>query len=701
MSKILKLVTVLFLVFFAAQSLAMETDWQGTEKNEGKVRFIYAGKYSYEGKEILLGGIEFEFQGNWHTYWKNSGDSGMPVTSNFSKSENLKDAELLWVVPEREIVYGIESFVYKKHVILPVILAPEDASKNIDLKLNIKYAVCDDICLFSEANFDQSLALNEIDAASTGAIENYLKLLPKNVDDTSEIKLSKFEFTDKNIIAEFKIEKENLKENTDLFITENGKNFRFSKPEKNYDESTSTLKFLAPYEILLKGQSLEDKDLELVLANGENSIVIKKEIEEISTPVKKTEKPTDGKITKTTLLAAIIAAFIGGLILNIMPCVLPVLSLKIFGMVKHGASDKKYIRKSFFFSTLGILFSFLILATGVIILKDLGHSVGWGIQFQQPYFVIFLILILTFFASNQWGWFEVLLPYKVADKVNTEISKHDDNSAWGNFLTGTFATLLATPCTAPFLTTAVSFAFAADSLMIILIFLCMGLGLALPYILIMITPALVKIFPKPGAWMEKVRHVLGFLIYITIYWLLYVLMNNSSFLIPFIIFGCVHTLLFFLYISKRLKLDRKRTILAVSWVIFASFALVYFFMSKEAEVKQYDSEWVEFNEAEINSYVKQGRVVFVDVTADWCLTCKFNKLRVVNPMMDFFKKNNVVLMKADYTRPSEKIQNYLVKNGTYAIPFNKVYGPAKPEGVILKEVLTKEVVRKAVYDAKE
>ncbi len=695
---------IIFLFLISFNANALNTNWQGTEGNEGKARFIYAGKTSGDSS-TLLAGLEFNFQKDWHTYWKNSGDSGVPVAIDFSKLKNIKDIQIIWPAPKREIIYGIETYILSgDKLIIPLIITPQNSEEKINLNLNVKFAVCKEVCLFTEANFEQEIPQNYHSDNMKNEIENFIKKSPTR-EKNNNAEFINISANEKEIISEIKIAREFISKNADIFISEESKNFRFPKTKKSYDENNSILKITSPYEILLKGETLENKNINIVFSNEENSL--EKDISEVKIAKALEEKEiSKSKIVNNktseniSILTAIIAALLGGLILNIMPCVLPVLSLKIFGMVKHGASDAKYIRKSFLFSTLGILFSFLILAIAVVLLKEAGHIVGWGIQFQEPYFIIFLCIILTLFAANQFGLFEVLLPSKANDKINNLLNKSDDSSAMGSFLTGAFATLLATPCTAPFLTTAVSFAFAGSNKIIFLIFFFMGLGLAMPYILIMIAPSIVKIFPKPGNWMIKVRIVLGILIYLTIYWLLYVLYNNAGNLVPFVIFSAIHIIFFFLWYAKKKNSEFIRIFLALIWVIASTYIISGFLIHKEIEVKKHQSEWVKFEEDKIQNYVGQGRVVLVDVTADWCLTCKFNKLKTINPMMGYLKKNNVVLMQADYTKPSAEIHNFLAKNDRYAIPFNIVYGPSKKKGVKLSEILTAEEIKKAISKAK-
>ena len=203
-------------------------------------------------------------------------------------------------------------------------------------------------------------------------------------------------------------------------------------------------------------------------------------------------------------------ALLGGFILNLMPCVLPVLSIKLISALGHGESSSATIRLSFLYTAVGIVASFLLLAVGAIALKVLGHSVGWGMQFQQPLFLLVMITVITVFAANMLGWFEITLPSFLGGWASNAGGGETNSAFVKNFSTGVLATLLATPCSAPFLGTALAFALSRGATEILLIFLFLGLGMALPYILVMVAPSLVKLMPKPGKWMSVLKVVMGF-----------------------------------------------------------------------------------------------------------------------------------------------------------------------------------------------
>jgi suppressor for copper-sensitivity B len=696
-----------FISFFAIQASAIESDWQNTsERKEGSIRLITAG---FDNNGNILFALHIKFTDNWKTYWKHPGDSGLAITPNFEGSQNIKSSQMLWPVPERHSFFGLEGWGYGKEIIMPIISEVSDKAKPAKLFVDVKWAVCDENCIFVDNKLEVEVPINFKNQENYNLIKQYLKQVPKQISQNSKVKLESLKASDKAIVAEFSSEKP-FAEKIDLFIIEPSKNFRFPQPGISLSPDGKKLTIQTNYEILLKGKTLENKTLNLTLVNGKTGYELDYKITKLllhsqvdKLQILPSSKNADNSVAlaQVTLLQAIIAAVIGGLILNIMPCVLPVLMLKIFGVIKHSASDKPYIRKTFSFTVLGIITSFLLLAIFVVILKSLGHTVGWGIQFQQPAFLIFLSCLLTLFAANQFGWFEVPLPQKLSGKLNNALDSAGNSTPLGNFLTGAFATLLATPCTAPFLITAVSFAFAASYLEIFIIFFFMGVGLSIPYLLIMLSPSLVKIFPKPGNWMKYVKIVLGLFLFATNIWIFTIFHNSKAGVTAsFLLIFCQILLLIWLFASNKLKLDKLRTMFATLYMICATFGVVLYLSSIEREPEFMKDEWVVFSESEITNLVNQGRVVYVDVTAEWCLTCQFNKANVIYPMKAYLDEQNVILMKADYTSPSREISIYLGKNKAYGIPFNKVYGPNAKDGIVLPVILKENDVKAAIEKAK-
>ncbi|MGH6976512.1 MAG: protein-disulfide reductase DsbD family protein, partial [Stellaceae bacterium] len=382
------------------------------------------------------------------------------------------------------------------------------------------------------------------------------------------------------------------------------------------------------------------------------------------------------------LLPMLALALAGGFILNFMPCVLPVLALKLLGTVDHAARGHGAVRVGFLASAAGIVVTFLTLAAIAIGFRAAGVAVGWGLQFQQPVFLVAMAAILTAFAANLWGLFEIPLPAAVT-------GLGERRAHIGSFFAGVLATLLATPCTAPLLGTALGFALLSPPLAAVAIFAAMGIGLALPYFAVAAAPALALWLPKPGAWMIELKRVLGVALAVTAVWLLWILAVESGTAIAIV---CGVLLIAVMLAVGWIRRTAARRIAVVALIAAALVApnLVAPPLSSEAPA----GFWQPFDQSRIASLVAQGRTVFVDVTADWCLTCKVNAAFALAPaaVRQHLAAPDVVAMRADWTRPNPAIARYLRAFGRYGIPFNVVYGPRAPQGVVLPEILTPDSV---------
>lgn len=411
---------------------------------------------------------------------------------------------------------------------------------------------------------------------------------------------------------------------------------------------------------------------------------------------------------KITLLKAILISFIGGLILNIMPCVLPVLSIKLLSIIHHSKSRIGKIRIAYFSTTTGILFCFLLFAGITATLKVLGNNIGWGIQFQNPYFLTFMVIILTVFTANLIGLFEINTGSFLSNIINRKIEKNAKKEdllhvVISNFFSGILAVLLATPCSAPFLGTAISFAFTQDSTIIFIIFTFMALGLSSPYIILTFFPQLIKFLPKPGKWMIAVKNLMAGFLIATIIWLVYILSDNIGFISAMLV--ATFSILIFIWfkICSKFKI-KKLTRLIVILIMTVLIMVIPTQLSRNFAVKEksYDQLWIKFEEDKIASYVTQGKVVIVDISADWCLTCKLNKSLVLDSaeIVAILKQPNMVSMFGDLTKPNHKISEFMARHNRYAIPFNIVFGPKAPEGILVSELLNKKALIKIIESAK-
>ncbi len=400
----------------------------------------------------------------------------------------------------------------------------------------------------------------------------------------------------------------------------------------------------------------------------------------------------------------ILFGILGGLILNIMPCVLPVLSLKIFSLIKASQGNNLKVRISTLVTSLGIIFSFILLAIFVILATIAGKSVGWGVQFQNPGFVVFLGEIIVLFTLNLWGIFEISPPKFILNALGTK--KHE--GIVGDFLTGMFATLMATPCSAPFLGTAVSFAIASPAYVTFTIFTAIGVGMSLPFIIIAIKPNASKILPKPGPWMESFKKSMGFLLLLSIVWIFYILHGQLDSISLAKVQTSFIILAFFVWLSSNLQ-SLKRTLALTLTLISFIFPIYSVTNDKAATVsrkkisndlrteKESIIEWEPFSSSKIDRYLSMGFPVFVDVTADWCLTCKVNEAMILNTekVANFFRKYKVKPLKADWTNKNEEISKFLFSHGKKGVPFYVLYYPSG-EKYVFGELISVSEIEKAL-----
>jgi suppressor for copper-sensitivity B len=399
----------------------------------------------------------------------------------------------------------------------------------------------------------------------------------------------------------------------------------------------------------------------------------------------------------------LILALLGGLILNAMPCVLPVLSLKVFGLVRSAGHGRAEVVRGALATSAGIVVSFLALALAAVAARAAGAAVGWGVQFQRPGFVAFLAVVVVLFCLNLWGLFEIPLPARLA---RFGAAGPREGTA-GHFASGLFATLMATPCSAPFLGTAIGFALAQEAPVILAIFTAVGIGMSLPYLLLAAAPGTARFLPRPGAWMETVRGVMGFLLAASAVWLFYVLSSQMSpERVAAVQLGLLGLALF-TWLRHRGFTGaslRKAAGLGMAAAIAATLVLAVW-TGGEAPAQATEASaglirWESFDRAKAEQLATGGQLVFVDVTADWCFTCKINERLVLNTpeVAGLFEEHGVVPMKADWTNRNDEIASFLAEHGRYGIPFYLLYRPGQ-EPHVFSELLTRENVAAAVREA--
>ncbi len=417
-----------------------------------------------------------------------------------------------------------------------------------------------------------------------------------------------------------------------------------------------------------------------------------------------------------SLAAMLLIAVLGGLILNAMPCVLPVVSLKIFGLVRSAAHGHREVVRSALAIAAGILVSFAALAALAVAAAAAGGAVGWGVQFQRPGFVAFLAVVVTLFCLNLWGLFEIPLPRALAGLGGAAARE----GLAGHFASGLFATLMATPCSAPFLGTAIGFGLAQPAPIVFAIFLAAGTGLALPYLVLAAVPGAARFFPRPGAWMETLRGIMGFLLGASAVWLLYVLAAQISperlalFEVGLLLIALV-TWLRHRAAAGRVEARATGGGAGGNVAALASLAALLVLaagavplaasgggpgdaaggarLAAEGRASAGHIGWVTFDRARAESLAAAGQLVFVDVTADWCFTCKVNERLILDTpeIAGAFAAHHVLPMRADWTNRSDTIARFLADNGRYGIPFYLLYRPGR-QPLVFSELPTKTAI---------
>ena len=394
-----------------------------------------------------------------------------------------------------------------------------------------------------------------------------------------------------------------------------------------------------------------------------------------------------------------------------MPCVLPVISLKIFGFMRQAGDSRANILKHGLAFTAGIFLWFLGLAAVIIALKSAGSEVTWAFQFQNPWFNYVIGAVVFVFALNLFGVFEIVLPGRATQGL---AEAGGPGGLAGSFAQGILATLLATPCTAPFLGTALGFAFSQTSAVIAAMFAAIAAGMAFPYLLLSAQPGWMKDLPKPGAWMERLKQFMGFPLLATLLWLLYVIgqqRGTEAVIWAAATYLCLG-LAAWLYgaFLGPISSTRTKTLATLGILLSLLLGLGYFtgnlfarsaamMPDKSAATPTDGIPWVSFSEAELQRLLAEGRPVFLDFTADWCITCKFNLRTAIDTkaVREAFEKLGIVPMLADWTNSNPEITRKLAQFDRVGVPFYLFYAPGRADDpVILPELLTEQILLRAI-----
>ena len=674
MKNLLNYVILLVFGLFTTPAFSLSTDWVVGDKS--KIRLISPYTTSNNSNELILA-LEYQLDKEWKTYWKSPGGGGFPQNIIWNNSSNIENLKIEWLEPIEFEILGLSSIGYKDNVIFPLIIKIKDKEKITDVNLKINYLVCKDICIPGNANLYLKISPGE--GKPTEFLHNIEKA--KSTTSINNIELSPISnfnvfarSNHKNVLIDIDIATKNFFKNPKIYIhTPFG--LPVVKPNLNY--SFDYKKIISSFKYDKKQFNLNKFPIEVFIYD-ENINYIYEDTLEI-------KKVKNNLIVNNSIFFILLISLIGGLVLNFMPCVFPVLSIKLLSVLH---TPQKEIKLSFIITVIGIICSFILLGLFFAVLKQLNFSISWGMQFQEPYFILFILIIISLFFINTLGLFEFNVPKFLS--ISGSIGG-DNNFFTKNFFNGFFATLLATPCSAPYIGTAVTAAFTQSTTNLLLIFLFMGLGMSIPYFIIIIYPNLINYLPKSGKWTIYFKYFLSFLLFVTILWLINILLGyyNYLFIISFIFLFIIIAIIFrYKYYSSSL------TFILIAAIF--SFSSIDFFKNNRILIP--DNKWEDFNKIEISSIINNNKIVFLDITADWCITCQFNKMNVINSkkIRNLFKNNDIVLVRADWTKPNIRIDTFLKKYNKFGIPFNAIYSKKYPEGIIMSEILSENEIIKSL-----
>ena len=657
------LLTLFSLLFFSSNLFLNEKSFASNSSFE-----IIPEKVSIFNENEIYLIVKFDLEKNWHTYWKNPGDSGEPASFEWDLPEGFEISEAMWPTPELIPYPPLTTFGYTDQLeLLFKLLLPEGVKENSVIAVSSKWLVCADVCIPQEGSV--SFDLFKANQAYPSQIEQLLSKIKQKIPlDNGKTITSKIE-EDRLVL--------NLEE-LGLDITD-AYFFPFRKDvidysvnqklKKNDEEVSLSLAFMENTDVsLIKGGILKtnagSQELRLLQRNFQSEVSLRPEF--------------------ISLMTAILFSLIGGLLLNLMPCVFPVISLKILNFVNHSENRSQTSLHGMFFS-LGAILMFVLIGLSVLVLKSIGMDVGWGYQLQSPIVVsllIFLFIFLAGFFLLNVNFFNSLLSIgttglKAPNYVNS-------------FATGFLAVIVATPCTAPFMGSALGFAILQPGFSSFIIFLALGIGFTFPYIILSIFPGLVSILPKPGQWMETFKQFMAFPMMLTALWLIWVLSSQiSSFQLILVLLG-ISLIVFFYWLNQL-------NITSTTGKRFRVFVYLFIFVSIFLTLPTQNISTQEnpngFSEAELNKKLEQGPV-FLNFTADWCITCKVNErvaLKTKNTL-NLFKEKEIFYMEADWTNKNKVISEKLESFGRSSIPLYVFYPERDKQPIILPEILSESVI---------
>ena len=646
-------------------SWAADSGWlRAADNDHASVRL--RAQPAEAGETHLL--LDVALEKGWKTYWRSPGEGGIAPSIAW---QTPLPVQWYWPTPQRFDVAGIATQGYQGNVTFPLVVKgkmPDTLSGVLTL------STCSDVCILTDYPFSLDLS-GPTERQFTYDFTKAMGTLPREDGLTSSLKAA---------WAPGKLTVTATRDagwHAPALYLDGIEDADFARPTFKIQGETLTATVPVTDGWGEAAPDLRGKTLSLVLADGGLA-------QQSQTTIGEAE------VTTSSLLPVLAMALLGGFILNLMPCVLPVLAMKLGSVLQVEGQTRSRVRGQFLASVAGIVVSFLALALMMTFLRLSNQALGWGIQFQNPWFIAAMALVMVLFSASLLGLFEIRLP----SGITTSLATRGGNGLAGHFWQGAFATLLATPCTAPFLGTAVSVALVAPLVQLWGIFLAMGIGMSLPWLAIAAWPGLARRLPRPGRWMNTLRVVLGLMMLGSAVWLISLLWLH----IGKATWGVLALVLVLLLAGVWRRYQRRDALVATALALLVALSGYWLTSQTTGAVVEDRIAWQPLSEQAITDALAANKRVFVDVTADWCVTCKANKYNVLlrDDVQQALSAPDVVALRGDWSRPSDTVSQFLTRRQSAAVPFNQIYGPAQPQGTILPALLNREGVLNALSAAK-
>lgn len=631
-------------------------------------------------------GLRLEMQPHWHTYWRFPGDSGLPTEVEWKLPAGWKVSGPYWPLPQRIFLPPLVNYGFEGDALIGFRLeVPAGEPPGIQrISGTASWLVCKETCIPEKAELALNVKVGRGKPSPAGQARFFAKLRSQQPVPPPSGMTIKVIYKEKLL----GLEATGLGAHDALdFLPLTPQIVKGDAPP-NFEAKVYWLDKAEPFD--RKAASLPGL---LVLKSGSET-----RVHEVDLPL-----PPAGAAPATpeagtaeaspSAFLLVIFAFLGGVILNLMPCVFPVLGIKVMSLVKQGQGHPGHARRHAHAYAAGVLSCFLALAGVLLVLRGLGQAVGWGFQLQHPLFVTVLILLFSFVAADLAGFIHWSGRWMGAGG-----SLANREGALGSFFTGVLAVVVATPCTAPFMGTAIGAAIGEPAPVVLVVFAALGLGLAAPFVLLCYQPALLRRLPRPGVWMERIKELFAFPIAATVVWLLWVLTLQIG------ADGALKVelglLVLMLSVWARRRFAGKVAHLA-GWVLMAAGILIAIGGAASSPLhgssSQAHGEWKAYSEEALAEALAAGKPVFVDFTAAWCLTCQVNKKLVLDrsATQEFFRDRGVVLLLADWTNRDPVITKALERHGRIGVPLYLVYKKGSKTAEVLPQVLTDGIVRDA------